>query len=83
MLLLLATRHTHTPIPLTNVEMMQFLQNPSVHENGLKVGTYIIGEFGHKIKDKSVTYVLHQQATAYLTTWLCKMCLCVVVVKCC
>lgn len=32
-------------------------QTPSVHENGVRVGAYIIGEFGHKISDKSVTYV--------------------------
>ena len=29
-----------------------------MHENGVKVAAYIIGEFGHKISDKSVTCAL-------------------------
>jgi len=33
----------------------KFLKGASVHENGLKVGGYILGEFGHQIKDTSVT----------------------------
>jgi len=49
---------------VTNTEELQdyaattcfrFLSNATVHENGVKVGAYILGEFGHQIKDKSVT----------------------------
>jgi len=32
----------------------KFLSSPSVHENGVKVGAYIVGEFGHTIKDVSI-----------------------------
>lgn len=30
------------------------LQNPNIHENGVKVGGYILGEFGHQIKDETI-----------------------------
>lgn len=49
---------------VTNTEELQdyaastcykFLSSPTVHENGVKVAAYILGEFGHQIKDKSVT----------------------------
>merc|ERR1740117_986405 len=33
----------------------KFLSAPTVHETGIKVGAYILGEFGHRIKDKAVT----------------------------
>jgi AP-2 complex subunit alpha len=31
-----------------------FLNDPHVHENGVKVGAYILGEFGDQIKDESL-----------------------------
>lgn len=31
------------------------LKQPNIHENGIKVGGYILGEFGHQIKDDSIT----------------------------
>jgi AP-2 complex subunit alpha len=37
----------------TNV--LKALQSPSIHESGVKVGGYILGEFGYQIKDESVT----------------------------
>lgn len=51
---------------VTNTEELQdhaattcfrFLKAPSVHETGLMVGAYILGEFGHQIKDTQVTGV--------------------------
>lgn len=33
----------------------KFLNSPTVHENGVKVAAYILGEFGHQIQDKQVT----------------------------
>jgi len=51
---------------VTNTEELQdhaattcykYLNAPSVHETGLMVGAYILGEFGHQIKDTSVTGV--------------------------
>lgn len=33
----------------------RFLNSPTVHDNGIKVAAYILGEFGHQIKDKNVT----------------------------
>ena len=33
----------------------KFLSSATVHENGIKVGAYILGEFGHRISDEEVT----------------------------
>ena len=33
----------------------KFLEAPNVHENGVKVAAYILGEFGDQIKDPNIT----------------------------
>jgi AP-2 complex subunit alpha len=33
----------------------KFLDSPNVHENGVKVAAYILGEFGDQIKDPNIT----------------------------
>eukprot|EP00823_Brevimastigomonas_motovehiculus_P003609 TRINITY_DN2224_c2_g1_i1.p1 TRINITY_DN2224_c2_g1~~TRINITY_DN2224_c2_g1_i1.p1 ORF type:complete len:979 (+),score=275.98 TRINITY_DN2224_c2_g1_i1:88-3024(+) len=33
----------------------EFLQRPGIHENGVKIAGYILGEFGHKIKETQIT----------------------------
>lgn len=35
-------------------KVFDFLGNPSCHENVVKVGAYILGEYGHLIADEPV-----------------------------
>jgi len=39
----------------TATTMLKALQSPDIHESGIKVGGYILGEFGHSIKNDEVT----------------------------
>ena len=38
--------------------MFEFLGNPACHENIVKVGAYVLGEYGHLIADEAVSLPL-------------------------
>lgn len=40
------------------LKMYNALQSPKIHESGVKVGGYILGEFGHAISDDSISAAL-------------------------
>lgn len=44
--------------------MFDVLQKPSVHENLIKVGAYILGEYGHLVADEPVSAISRAEVCA-------------------
>lgn len=38
-----------------SVQCYERLKDPNLHENGVKLAAYVLGEFGHAIRDESIT----------------------------